>query len=701
MSSIIEGYNYDIFISYRQKDNKGDRWVSEFVEALKTELESTFKENISVYFDVNPHDGLLETHDVNASLKEKLKCLIFIPVISRTYCDPKSFAWEHEFKAFIEQTSGESNSLKVILPGGNVSSRILPVQIHDLDFDDKKLVEAELGRSLRGIEFIYREPGVNRPLTPNDDEKNNLNGTRYKNQINKFANAIKEIIAGIKNPVHQGEELTNEISEGKPLSGKIIQPADMPEKSIAVLPLINVREDPDQEWMSVALTNEIINHLYKIASFDKVVSLNTVLTYKNPNKKIPVIAEELKVNYILEGTFQKFDDQVKLTVHLIEPQNDKYLWQNDYNKPYKEIISIQSDIAMQIAINVNAYMTVSEKRNIQKIPTSNMEAYDLIQRAIVLAIEGRISVYQGLDSAIKAITYDPTYADAYAAAGMFSLYSAVSLVSMNDMPTAIRDASPFIEKALKLDQGNSLAHLLMGNIYEWGSWDYVEAEKEYLKVKEISPNITDSWINNLIGEFFIKMNHLEQADHYFKKILESKGITNKNPLIKSLILSGRTQDAYDYIEKTQAISCMSDVYLAENYIWLKEFNSAKTCLESALTDNDQLMEKPRFQVCLALAYSKTSRSVQAKEIIKQLTANSNANSAGSPEYYIGWYYSAIDEIESAFIWLGKALNNKSPEMPWLKQNPFFNNLKGDQRYWDLYEKTGHKAYDDFKKDKKE
>ena len=102
MPSIVEGYNYDIFISYRQKDNKGDRWVSEFADALKTELESTFKEEISLYFDINPHDGLRETDDVDASLKEKLKCLIFIPIISRTYCDPKSFAWEHEFKAFVE-----------------------------------------------------------------------------------------------------------------------------------------------------------------------------------------------------------------------------------------------------------------------------------------------------------------------------------------------------------------------------------------------------------------------------------------------------------------------------------------------------------------------------------------------------------------------------------------------------------------------
>ena len=101
MASLIPGYEYDIFISYRQKDNKGDKWVSEFVDALKDELESTFKEEISVYFDINPHDA----HDVNESLKEKLKCLIFIPIISRTYCDPKSFAWEHEFKVFVEQAT--------------------------------------------------------------------------------------------------------------------------------------------------------------------------------------------------------------------------------------------------------------------------------------------------------------------------------------------------------------------------------------------------------------------------------------------------------------------------------------------------------------------------------------------------------------------------------------------------------------------
>jgi tetratricopeptide (TPR) repeat protein len=212
--SIIEGYNYDIFISYRQKDNKGDKWVSEFVEALKTELESTFKEEISVYFDINPHDGLLETHDVNESLKGKLKCLVFIPIISRTYCDPKSFAWEHEFKAFVELGSKDQFGLKVKLPNGNVANRVLPIRIHDLDPDDIKLCESVLGGIFRGIEFIYKEPGVNKPLTADDDEKKNLNNTKYRIQVNKVANSIKEIISGLKT---KPTELDKEIIQQKEL----------------------------------------------------------------------------------------------------------------------------------------------------------------------------------------------------------------------------------------------------------------------------------------------------------------------------------------------------------------------------------------------------------------------------------------------------------------------------------------------------
>ena len=111
MASIIPGYEFDVFISYRQKDNKYDGWVTEFVDYLKHELGATFKEEVNVYFDFNQQDVLLETHDVDASMKDKLKCLVFIPVISRTYCDIKSYAWENEFKAFIELASQDPKHL--------------------------------------------------------------------------------------------------------------------------------------------------------------------------------------------------------------------------------------------------------------------------------------------------------------------------------------------------------------------------------------------------------------------------------------------------------------------------------------------------------------------------------------------------------------------------------------------------------------
>ncbi len=200
MSSLIEGYNYDIFISYRQKDNKGDRGVSNFVDALKTELEATFKEDVSIYFDENPHDRLQETHNVDKSLEGKLKCLIFIPVLSQTYCDTNSYAWQNEFLAFLRMAEQDRFGKDIKLRSGNVASRILPIRIHDLEPEDVKLFEKETGTVLRALDFVFRtSTGVSRPLKVNEDHpQDNLNKTFYSDQINKVGHAIKEIILGMK-----------------------------------------------------------------------------------------------------------------------------------------------------------------------------------------------------------------------------------------------------------------------------------------------------------------------------------------------------------------------------------------------------------------------------------------------------------------------------------------------------------------------
>src|SRR3954470_539581 len=125
MPSLIPLFEYDIFISYRHNDNRSG-WVSDFVYSLKEELAATIKDPLTIYFDKNPEDGLLESHDVDKSLEGKLKCLIFIPIISQTYCDRKSFAWRHEFVAFNKLSKEDPPGRDITLGNGNVTSRILP-----------------------------------------------------------------------------------------------------------------------------------------------------------------------------------------------------------------------------------------------------------------------------------------------------------------------------------------------------------------------------------------------------------------------------------------------------------------------------------------------------------------------------------------------------------------------------------------------
>ena len=201
MGSILPGYEHDIFVSYRHHDNKYDGWVTEFVERLQQELNATLKDKLTIYFDKNPESGLSDNHVVDQSIRNKIKSLIFIPIVSQTYCDTSSFAWSQEFMVFKEFAESDRFTRTIRLANGNFTSRILPIKIHDIDVADLRLLETELAGTLRSIDFIYREAGVNRPLRPVDDEISAVSSqvkSLYRNQINKLAYAIKEIVQGMK-----------------------------------------------------------------------------------------------------------------------------------------------------------------------------------------------------------------------------------------------------------------------------------------------------------------------------------------------------------------------------------------------------------------------------------------------------------------------------------------------------------------------
>jgi TolB-like protein len=518
MASLIEGYEYDIFISYRQKDNKYDGWVTEFVNNLKCELEATFKEEIGVYFDINPHDGLLETHDVDASLKDKLKCLVFIPIISRTYCDPKSFAWEHEFKAFIELASRDQFGLKVKLPGGNVANRVLPVQIHELDANDRKLVENELGGFLRGIEFIYKEPGVNRPLMSNESHPdNNLNKTFYRNQINKVANAIKDIIAGLKNPAQDREKISGVIDEEKrSLRGKLrskiistlilmalivagyliiprlIKPKEQLEKSIAVLPFKSFSDDPEKQYLADGMMDAILLHLSKIEDL-RVISRTSVEQYRKTNKTTSTIGKELGVTYLLEGSFQKYDDTARLIVQLIKTGKETHEWANQYDRKWSDIFFVQSEVSQAIANELKAIVTPVEQQLIEKKPTQDLTAYEAYLKGRFY--EKSFNLIE-LDTALyyfeMAKEKDPEFALAYA--GIAYVWLARQQIELVPPEEAGPKAMAALKRASELDNTLADVHYFMGVVYQFSTWDWESAESEYKKTIEINPNYAEAYM---------------------------------------------------------------------------------------------------------------------------------------------------------------------------------------------------------------
>ncbi len=460
MASLVPGYEYDIFISYRQKDNRYDGWVSEFVDNLKKELETAFKEEISVYFDINPHDGLLDTHDVDASLKEKLQCLIFIPIISRTYCDPKSFAWEHEFKAFIDHAASDKFGLKVKLPGGNVASRILPVRIHDLDPEDIMMCESVLGGTIRSIDFVYTEPGVNRPLTTEDDEDINLGKTKYRNQINKTANAIREIVTGLiaKNNLLEPDEtiLTeswqvskkeNKKIEFLRLHGKQIKILIIlltiilclscvfvlyrvliertTSKTLAIIPLGYPYNDTALKNYGDIFTEAIHDKLGEVKRLT-VRPRISVLQYRDTKKSLNTISKELDVNYVIVGNIRREVDDIVLWIELVSIKVNRQLWSGEYIWDKDRLSQTVYSIIQVVASNLKTSLTTEEIKLIETEPTKNAEANLNYTFANVISYDAWSSFSMGnrlmqstsflsaIETYDKAIEGDSLFAKAYA-----------------------------------------------------------------------------------------------------------------------------------------------------------------------------------------------------------------------------------------------------------------------------------------------
>ena len=289
------------------------------------------------------------------------------------------------------------------------------------------------------------------------------------------------------------------------------------EKSIAVLPFLNLSGDPNQDFICEGLTDEIINQLYKIESFGRIPSLNSVKRYKDTDKSTNEISKELGVNYILECSYKKMDGLLRFTVLLKESKSDMQIWHHDYDKQNKVISSIPSDIALRIAEHLRAFLTDPEKQSIQKIPTSNQEAYLKYVQGNNYYRRGykEQDLYTAINLLKDAVTLDPAFGLAYSALARCYMQAYWFLYDHSQFP--LNESKKAIETALSIDPDLPEAYIAKADYYYHGKLDYPKALEQLQLASIYMPNHSE--IKSLTALVYRRMGRWEDAIEEFEKAL--------------------------------------------------------------------------------------------------------------------------------------------------------------------------------------
>jgi TolB-like protein/Tfp pilus assembly protein PilF len=259
------------------------------------------------------------------------------------------------------------------------------------------------------------------------------------------------------------------------------------EKSVAVLPFENMSEDEDFSYFGDAMTDEIIMQLCKIKEFT-VRSRTSIMQYKATEKTITEIGKELNVNYLIEGSAQRYEDQIRIRVQLIHAPTDNHIWSEVYESNWKDILSVQSDIATQIAGELKTVLSREEIEKIEKEPTDNPDAYDYYLRGNDYRLKSydqqdynmSIRMYQ------KAIELDPNFALAYTGLAMSRLELYWFFYDRSE--DCLMKSKQAIDAAFKIEPELTEAYIALGNYYYSGLLDYSRALKQFELALNQAPN---------------------------------------------------------------------------------------------------------------------------------------------------------------------------------------------------------------------
>jgi adenylate cyclase len=314
----------------------------------------------------------------------------------------------------------------------------------------------------------------------------------------------------------------------------------LPEKpSIAVLPFTNIGDDPDQEYFSDGITEEIITALSKIPKLF-VIARNSTFTYKGKSVKIQQVSEELGVQYVVEGSVRRADDRVRITAQLIDALTGHHVWAEKYDRQVKDIFAVQDEITKKIITALQIELTEGEQAHVYASGTDNLEAYLKAMEANWLNSQSsKEGILKARKLAEEAIVLDPKYAFAYRVLG--SNHGVSLVVGMSKNPReSLKQALELFRKAIELDDSLATAHSSLG-IYSMYARQYDTALAEGKRAIELQPNLPDVVIS--YATILSWLGKPEEAIPFFKEGLR---LTPKPPTAYLRLFAGALRDSGQY-----------------------------------------------------------------------------------------------------------------------------------------------------------
>jgi pentatricopeptide repeat protein len=498
----------------------------------------------------------------------------------------------------------------------------------------------------------------------------------------------KETLKNVKEAVlvYEVQAIGNDMLPSKPALLQKEAGKAAPPKSIAVLAFVNMSNEPEQEYFSDGMAEEIINSLQHLQDL-KVAGRTSSFQFKGKNVDLREVGEKLGVATVLEGCVRKQGNRLRITAQLINVEDGFHLWSEKYDRNMDDIFAIQDEIALAITEQLKVTLLGSDREKITKPSTQNAEAYELYLKGRFHINRRGSSIVTGLEHFKQAIALDRTYALAYAGyADALSLYAGYGFIPGKEI---MQEAKTAALTAMKLDEtlGEAYGALAMVNIaFEW---DWKEAEKNYLRAIELNPKYAQNY--SLYGMLYLAFVHrkfdeaIEQSHIALK--LEPLSAIDHADLAWTLYAAGRFEDALTYAKagvELDANSFLSQRLAGLSYMQLERYDEAVKTLKHLIKISNRHQHAINS---LIRTYSRKGNLEEARKLMDEIERRANTEYisgayTGLSAAYLGDLEAAIKHLEQAYEYHDTSLLNLtiSPDVPAL--------LRNDVRFQNLIDRIG-------------